>query len=153
MSKKKKPEVEIFSINTDSELSLPFAEQGVKAGFPSPAQDYLDASIDLNKELIKHPASTFFAKVSGNSMVDACINDGDILIVDKSLSAKTGDIVVCYIDGEFTLKYLQKEKDAVFLLPGNDDYPPIRLTPDNDVMIWGKVTYSISHQEKPHKKR
>lgn len=145
MTRKKKAGIEIFSAAVDIEMSLPFAEGGVKAGFPSPAQDYLDNSIDLNKELIKHPASTFFGRVSGDSMKDAGLEDGDILVIDRSLEAHSGDAVVCFIDGEFVLKYIEIDKDVVWLNPANPDYKPIRVTEDNMLIIWGVVTYSIKN--------
>ena len=90
-----------FSIDLLSSLPLPFAEEGVRAGFPSPAQGYFDRSIDLNQELVQHPESTFYARVEGDSMVDADLNEGDILVVDRSLQVKSGDIAVCVVEGEF----------------------------------------------------
>ena len=94
----------MYSADLSSELPLPFADQGVRAGFPSPAQDYMTASIDLNRELIRHPATTFYACASGDSMKDCVIDDGDLLVIDKALEPQDGDIVVAFIDGEFTLK-------------------------------------------------
>ena len=94
----------MYSADLSSKLPLPFADQGVKAGFPSPAQDYMTDSIDLNRELIRHPATTFYARADGDSMKDCGIDDGDLLVIDKSLDPLDGDIVVAYIDGEFTLK-------------------------------------------------
>lgn len=94
----------MYSADLSSELSLPFADQGVRAGFPSPAQDYMTDSIDLNRELIRHPATTFYARASGDSMKDCGIDDGDLLVIDKALEPQDGDIVVAFIDGEFTLK-------------------------------------------------
>ena len=99
--------IDIHSIDASQDLPLPYAEEGIKAGFPSPAQDYMDLSIDLNRELVKHPSSTFYGKVKGDSMVDAQVFDGDILIIDKSLEPTNGDIAVCFVDGEFTLKFIE----------------------------------------------
>jgi DNA polymerase V len=146
--------IEFHPADTQTSLSLPYASEGIKAGFPSPSQDYMDISIDLNKELIKHPASTFFGRVSGDSMLDADLEDGDILIVDKSLEPVNGDTAVCFIDGEFTIKYIRIEEDEViWLYPANPDYKPIKVTPQNDFIIWGIVTYSIrSHKPKRRKK-
>lgn len=94
-----------YSADLISELTLPFANQGgVRAGFPSPAQDYVTGSIDLNRELIRHPATTFYARASGDFMKDCGIDDGDLLVIDKALEPQNGDIVVVFIDGEFTLK-------------------------------------------------
>lgn len=133
----------VFSVSTETKLSRPFIDQGISAGFPSPAQDFIDLSIDLNKELIKHPSSTFFGRVKGCSMIDAGINNGDLLIVDKSLGSTDGKIAVCFIDGEFTVKRLKVEKDCCWLLPENESYDPIRVTAENDFVVWGVVVYVI----------
>lgn len=138
--------IEIFKAETATELHLPIADEGIKAGFPSPAQDFMDLAIDLNKELVKHPASTFYGRVKGDSMIDAGIYDGDILIIDKSLDPKDGDMAVCYIDGEFTIKYIKIEKNAIDLIPANNNYKPVTVTPENEFQIWGIVTYSIKKQ-------
>ena len=104
----------MYSADLSSELSLPFADQGVRAGFPSPAQDYMTDSIDLNRELIRHPATTFYARASGDSMKDCGIDDGDLLVIDKALEPRDGDIVVAFIDGEFTLKTVRfDDKDKI----------------------------------------
>lgn len=141
-----KKALEIFRAEVNTELSLPIADEGIKAGFPSPAQDFMDLAIDLNKELVRHPASTFYGRVRGDSMQDAGVYDGDILIIDKSLEPRNGDMAVCFVDGEFTIKYIKIEKDIVWLIPANDCYSPIKITEDNDFLIWGIVTYSIKKQ-------
>ena len=133
----------LFSVSAETKLSRPFIDQGISAGFPSPAQDFIDLSIDLNKELIKHPSSTFFGRVKGCSMKDAGINNGDLLIVDKSMEPTDGKIAVCFIDGEFTVKRLKVEKDCCWLLPENESYDPIRVTAENDFIVWGVVVYVI----------
>lgn len=138
----KKP-LSIHNIDISSSLPLQFADEGIKAGFPSPAQDYLEQAIDLNKELIRHPASTFYGRVVGNSMRDEGIEDGDILVIDKSLELIDDDLAVCFIDGEFTVKRVRLEADAAWLVPSNSDYPLIKVTKDNDFMVWGIVTYTI----------
>lgn len=130
------------------DLHLPLSGS-VSAGFPSPAQDYADVSLDLNKELIRNPSSTFFARVSGHSMQGAGIEDGDLLVIDKSLTPSDGDIAVCFLDGEFTLKRIQRDKKGLTLLPAHPDYPPIPVTDDNHFVLWGIVTYSI----KDHKRK
>jgi DNA polymerase V len=140
--------LEFFSANVDSVLRLPMAEGGIAAGFPSPAQDYVDLKIDLNKELIANPSSTFYARVKGNSMIDAGISDGDILVIDKSLQPHDGDTAVCFIDGEFTLKYIRIEPDGVYLVPANPAFPVIKVNEDNHFYIWGIVTYSIKNHKK-----
>lgn len=138
--------LDIYHAETATELSLPIADEGIKAGFPSPAQDFMDLAIDLNKELAHHPASTFYGRVRGDSMQDAGVYDGDILIIDKSLEPRNGDMAVCFVDGEFTIKYIKIEKDIVWLIPANDKYQPIKVTEENDFLIWGIVTYSIKKQ-------
>ncbi len=139
--------IDFYSVNVNSALSLPFVEGGISAGFPSPAQDYIDLKIDLNKELITNPSSTFYGRVKGSSMQDAGIQDGDILVIDKSLVPQDGDTAVCFIDGEFTLKYIKIEPDAVYLVPANSKFKPIKVTAENNFCIWGVVTYSIkSHK-------
>ncbi|MGA9588660.1 MAG: translesion error-prone DNA polymerase V autoproteolytic subunit [Salegentibacter sp.] len=120
-------------------LLLPISESGISAGFPSPADDYLDSCIDLNRELIKNPDTTFFGRVKGDSMREAGIHNGDLLIIDKSLEPRSGKIAVCFIDGEFTVKRIKIEKDVIWLMPENPDYKPIKATADNDFLIWGTV--------------
>jgi DNA polymerase V len=141
------PTFDFYTANTSTHISLPFVEGGIAAGFPSPAQDYIDLHIDLNTELISNPSSTFYARVKGTSMQDAGIMDGDILVIDKSLEPKDGDTAVCFIDGEFTLKYIKFETDVIYLVPANPKFEPIKVTEDNNFCIWGIVTYSIkSHK-------
>lgn len=135
--------IEIHSIDVSSTLPLQYADEGIRAGFPSPAQDYLEQAIDLNKELIRHPASTFYGRVVGNSMSGEGIEEGDILIIDKSLELMDGDLAVCFINGEFTVKRVKLEKDFAWLVPSNPDYQPIKVTKDDEFTIWGIVTYTI----------
>lgn len=134
--------LDIYSAQTDTELDLPLLE-GIRAGFPSPAADFIDSSIDLNKHLIKHPSATFYARTKGDSMKDAGIFDGDLLIVDKSIDPVDGKIAICYIDGEFTVKRIKKENDELWLMPANKAYQPIRMQEGNNLMIWGIVTHVI----------
>ena len=120
----------------------------IKAGFPSPAQDYVENGIDLNRELVKNPSSTFFGRARGSSMEGAGIYDGDLLVIDKSLEPYEGAVAVCFIDGEFTLKRIRFERDgarmvAVWLMPENDAFSPIKVTQENQFVIWGIVTHSI----------
>jgi DNA polymerase V len=135
--------LEIIPSLVASELELPFFSGGISAGFPSPALDFADLSIDLNKHLVKHPSATFYGRVKGFSMQDEGISDGDLLVIDKSLEAHNGKIVVCFIDGEFTVKKIKLEKDHCWLMPANKDYKPILVTDENDFLIWGIVTYVI----------
>lgn len=135
--------IDFYTADTSSDLKLSYAEGGISAGFPSPADDYLDVTLDLNKALIKNPSSTFYGRVKGLSMKDAGIDDGDILIIDKSLEPKNGKIAVCFIDGEFTLKRIKIERKALYLVPANADYQPIKITEENNFMIWGIISYVI----------
>ncbi len=135
--------LEIYSADTATMLELPVVEQGISAGFPSPANDMLDIAIDLNKELIKNPACTFYGRVKGNSMQDVGIEDGDLLVIDKSLEPQNGKIAVCFIDGEFTVKRIKVEKDCCWLLAENDKYPPIKITEENEFVVWGIVLHVI----------
>lgn len=138
-----KKNIEIHSIDVSTSLPLQYADEGIRAGFPSPAQDYMEQAIDLNKELIRHPASTFYGRVVGDSMRDEGIEEGDILVIDKSLELQDDDLAVCFIDGEFTVKRVRLETDAAWLVPSNPDYPLIKVTKDNEFVVWGIVTYTI----------
>jgi DNA polymerase V len=135
--------ISIHPVFPDSAISLPLAGTGISAGFPSPADEYMEAGIDLNVELIRNPDATFFGRVKGYSMKDAGISDGDVLVIDKSLEPRNGSIAVCFLDGEFTVKRILKEKEALFLLPANNEFKPIRITEENDFLVWGIVTYVI----------
>ena len=133
----------MFSLEIGSELFLPMLSAGISAGFPSPAMDFMDVSIDLNQLMIKHPSATFFGRVQGSSMLDAGISDGDLLVIDRSLSPSNNKIAVCFIDGEFTIKRIQKEVDCCWLMPANEKYKPIKVTNENDFLVWGIVTHVI----------
>ena len=115
----------------------------ISAGFPSPAEDFTELSISLDKHLIQNPAATFMAYANGNSMVRAGIHNGDILIIDRSLSARDGDIIIAVLHGEFTVKQLSIVKDTFFLIPKNPQYSPVKISDDIDFEMWGVVTYSI----------
>ncbi|MBQ8811239.1 MAG: translesion error-prone DNA polymerase V autoproteolytic subunit [Bacteroidales bacterium] len=119
------------------------AQEGIHAGFPSPATDYMTQAIDLNKELVRHPAATFYGRVVGDSMIDAGVDEGDILVIDKALDAKDGDMTVCFVDGEFTLKYLRVKEEGIVLEPANKLYPSIEIKEGMDFIMWGVVTYVI----------
>ena len=137
------PTLEFFTVDYSTELSLPFVDAGLKAGFPSPADDFIELSIDINKEYIKNKDTTFFAKVKGDSMKNAGIFDGDLLIIDKSLEPQNNKIAVCQIDGSFTVKRIKIERRVVWLIAENEDFEPIKVTPENELIIWGIVTASI----------
>ncbi len=129
-------------INTDTTGAI-FVDVGISAGFPSPADDFKQQRISLDKELIKNKEATFFARVSGQSMVGAGLDDNDLLVVDKSLEPEHNKIAVCFIDGEFTVKRLKVEADGIWLQPENPDYEPIKVTEENNFVIWGIVTSVI----------
>lgn len=134
----------LYPADISTALPLPYADGGIRAGFPSPAQDYLSESIDLNKELIRHPASTFYARVIGDSMAGEGITEGDILVIDKSVEPEHGDLAVCCLDGEFTLKRLRFMSDnRLYLMPSNRKYRPIEITRETDFSVWGVVLYTI----------
>lgn len=133
-----------FSPITYSKMEIPLMSTSISAGFPSPADDYIELKLDLNKELIKHPHATFFCRVKGDSMVEAGINDGDILIIDKSLEPKTNSVLVCFLDGEFIVKRVKQiDAETIHLVPDNKNMKPITVSKENDLRIWGVVTYSI----------
>ena len=127
---------------TDS-LGAILVETGISAGFPSPAEDFKQERLSLDEELVKNKEATFFARVSGQSMINAGLNDNDLLIIDRSLEPEHNKIAVCFLDGEFTVKRLRVEKDGVWLQPENDSYKPIKITQDNQFIIWGIVTNVI----------
>ena len=137
------PALEIFSLSTETELALPFISAGIQAGFPSPAADFEDVRIDLNQYLIRNPAATFLSRVKGHSLINAGFHHGDILVIDRSLEHSNGKVAVCYLDGEFTLKRIKFEKDCCWLIPENEDFRPIKVTAENDFLIWGIVTFII----------
>ena len=126
-----------------TELSLPLFAARVQAGFPSPADDHLERSIDLNEELIQHPAATFFVRVKGESMHDAGIQSGDILVVDRSLAPTDRKIVVAMIDGEFTVKRFRNQDGRIFLEAANDQFPRIEVSGDQELVVWGVVSFVI----------
>ena len=115
----------------------------VRAGFPNPAEDAKGLALDLNELVVKHPVSTFYLRVEGDSMTGAGIMHGDIVAVDKSLQPKTGDIVVAAVDGDFTLKHLKRDGQKAWLVAAHPDYPPIALHEATDANIWGVVTFVI----------
>lgn len=131
----------IYSTNQDTKYELLYVGN-VKAGFPSPAADFVESAIDINKYIIKHPSATFYARVDGSSM-NPDFNDGDILVIDKSLPPADGKIAVCFVDGEFTVKRIKIEKDKCLLVPSNSDFPILEVNENNNFLIWGIVTYVI----------
>ena len=137
--------ISLIDSEFSKELELQIAPE-LRAGFPSPAEEYLHDSLDFNRDLIKHPESTFYGRVIGDSMIDAGINDGDIAVIDKSREPHNGSIVVAYINNEFTIKYLDtthKEEGYIELRPANAKYKPIRIDEGDDFEVWGVVIWTI----------
>jgi DNA polymerase V len=133
----------IYRYSGETEMERPLIGSEIAAGFPSPAQDYIEETLDLNKHLISHPMATYFVKVEGYSMVNAGIYPGDILIVDRSLEPAHKKIVIAVVDGELTVKRLFREKGKWFLAPENPEFEPLEITDDMSFKIWGVVTYAI----------
>ncbi len=135
--------LDLFQPVKKKEILTPVFLDSVSAGFPSPATDYVENKLDLNEYLIKHPAATFIVKAKGASMTDAGILSGDLLIVDRSITPKSNNIVIASIFGDLTVKKLQKKENSLFLLSANSDYPSIEIKEEMECFIWGVVTYII----------
>jgi len=135
--------VTIIPYHSTQSLRLPFFETRVPAGFPSPAEDYLDRGLDLNELIVKHPAATFFVRVEGESMIGAGIHPGDTLVVDRAEQPTHGRIVVAAIDGDFTVKRISKIDGKLLLVSENPDLPPLHIAPEAGFEVWGVVTYVI----------
>jgi DNA polymerase V len=141
MYKYKNPD--LFQPIQKKQILTPVFLDSVSAGFPSPATDYMENKLDLNEYLIKHPAATFIVKAKGSSMTDASILSGDLLIVDRSITPKSNNVVIASIFGDLTVKKLQKKENSLFLLSANSDYPSIEVKEEMECFIWGVVTYII----------
>jgi DNA polymerase V len=135
--------IAVFAPDRSTACSLPLYVTPVSAGFPSPAEDYLEGKLDLNKHLIKHPSATFFVRVTGESMIDVGIHEGDMLIVDRALEPHDGSIVIAVVDGELTVKRLRKKADELLLVAENKNYQPIAIGEQTAFEIWGVVTNVI----------
>ena len=138
---------EIINFRKSKKTKIKLYTTSISAGFPSPAEDHMDISLDINEYLVKHPSSTFYIYVKGDSMIDSGIFDGDLLIVDRSLEVKSNSVVVAVIDGDFTVKKIKKDSGNLYLIPQNKKYKPILLENNMDFQIWGIVTYSISKHQ------
>ena len=137
--------IHIINADFSSRLKLRFAP-GIKAGFPSPADDYIHETLDFNKDLINHPETTFYGRIDGDSMIDAGINDGDIAVIDRSVEPQNGDIVVGYLNEEFAIKFLDIShinEGYIELRSANRNYKPIRIYKNDDFEIWGVVVWTI----------
>ena len=140
---KEKKILNFFIPKKENGIGQWLAEEGISAGFPSPADDFKEIRISLDRELVKNREATFYARVDGDSMIGAGLEDGDLLVIDKSLNPENGKIAVCLVDGEFTVKRIKKEKNKLFLIPENKKYKPIELGEENELIIWGIVEYVI----------
>lgn len=140
---KKTTPLHFYSPDTTSTLDVWLSGEGISAGFPSPADDFKEIRISLDKEVVKNKAATFYARVAGQSMVGAGLDDGDLLVIDRSIEPKDGKIAVCFVDGEFTVKRLKVAQDCVWLMPENEQYKPIQVTEDSELIIWGIVTHVL----------
>lgn len=142
--------IHILPSEFSNELSLQFAP-GIKAGFPSPAQDYRHDTLDFNRDFIRHPEATFYGRVDGDSMMDAGINDGDIAVIDRSLEANDGDVIVAYVNEEFTIKFLDlshKDEGYIELRPANRHYYSIKIDVTDEFEVWGVVVWTIKNWKK-----
>lgn len=135
----------IYKSSQQVKSDLPLSVASVSAGFPSPADDFIDTKLDLNEHLVKHPASTFFVRASGDSMIDAGIHSGDILIVDRSLEPYDNAVIIAVLEGELTVKRLHYSGKRILLLPENTAYKPIDVTENEEFRVWGVVT-SVIHK-------
>ena len=139
-------ELEFYKGDFSGTLPLQYADSGIFCGFPSPAQDYMDRTLNFNEDIIQHPSATFYAKALGDSMVEAGIEEGDILVIDRALDPRDGDIVIAFVNGEFTVKYLdisKKDRGIVRLVPGNKRYKPIVMHDGDQLIVWGVVSNII----------
>ena len=140
---KEKKRLNFFTPKKENGMGQWLAEEGISAGFPSPADDFKETRISLDKELVKNKEATFYARVSGDSMIEAGLDDGDLLVIDRSLNPENGKIAICLIDGDFTVKRIKKEKNKFYLMPENKKYKAIELKEENELIIWGIVEYVI----------
>lgn len=143
--KQKNCQLTFYRFAPEWSIKVPLLQEYVPAGFPSPANDYLEKKLDLNEYLIQNPAATYFVRVEGSSMIDAGINSGDMLVVDRSVEPREGSVVVASINGEFTVKRVQRRADGLYLVSENSSFEPIKITEEMDFEIWGVVTHAI-HQ-------
>lgn len=140
-------EITILNSEFTTQLELSYAS-GIKAGFPSPAEAYEVEVLDFNKDMIRHPETTFYGRVRGDSMMNAGINDGDILVIDRSLTPNNGDVVVAYYDNKFTVKFFDSSRISegfIYLVPANEQFKPIKITADDQFTVWGVVMYTIKN--------
>tara|TARA_B100000686_G_scaffold355291_1_gene472094 strand:+ start:16373 stop:16801 length:429 start_codon:yes stop_codon:yes gene_type:complete len=138
-----KKKLVFFKADNQNRKYFPIANEGISAGFPSPAEDFKEVKISIDQEVVKNESATFYARVVGQSMEGAGLDDGDLLVIDRSQEAQTGKIAVCFIDGEFTVKRLKVEDNCVYLMPENPKYKSIKVDKEDELIIWGIVTYVV----------
>ena len=141
--KKLKEGIFFFKPNLDESHSIPITNNSISAGFPSPADDFKEIRISLDKEIVRNEEATFYARVDGDSMQGAGLSDGDLIVIDRSEEPKNGSIAVCFLDGEFTVKRLKLKNQEVYLMPENSRYSPIKIDEGSELSIWGIVTYVV----------
>ena len=132
-----------FKPDNQNQKHLILANEAISAGFPSPAEDFKELKISIDQEVVKNESATFFARVDGESMQGAGLDDGDLLVIDRSEEPENGKIAVCFIDGEFTVKRLKVKDNCIYLMPENSKYKPLKVTSENQLIIWGIVTYVV----------
>ena len=135
--------IEILKPDSVESLNIKLSDTPVNAGFPSPAENHMENTMDLNRALVKNPSSTFYARVKGESMINDGVDDGDLLVIDRSVEPYENCLAVCFLDGEFTLKKVRLDGDDLLLVPANEKFKPIRVKKDNDFYVWGVVRYLI----------
>ena len=135
--------LKFFGAETKKTKYLSLAGESISAGFPSPADDFKESKISIDQEVVKNESATFYARVVGQSMQGAGLDDGDLIVIDRSQEPENGKIAVCYVDGEFTVKRLKVENDCIYLMPENKKYKALRVTEENQLIIWGVVTFVI----------
>ena len=138
-----KQKLVFFHPDQEHRKKMYWAQEGISAGFPSPADDFKELHISIDQEVVRNEEATFYARVSGESMQGAGLDDGDLLVIDRSLEPVDNKIAICFIDGEFTVKRLKVTKNEVLLIPENPKYQPIKITEENELIIWGVVTYVV----------
>jgi DNA polymerase V len=135
--------LQFYAIEEASFDDVPLYGDSVPAGFPSPADDYLDMDLNLHDYLVQHPSATFCVRAIGDSMVDAGIQSSDVMVVDRALTPKNNDIILAVVNGEFTVKRIKKSEDELYLMPANENYKPMKITEEMNFQVWGVVTFII----------
>ena len=135
--------LKFFGAETKKTKHLSLAGESISAGFPSPADDFKESKISIDQEVVKNESATFYARVVGQSMQGAGLDDGDLIVIDRSQEPGNGKIAVCYVDGEFTVKRLKVENECIYLMPENKKYKALKITEENQLIRWGVVTYVI----------